>query len=240
MYQPKISQQDEYLLSRLLDGDLPADQADKLCRRMESEPNLRAAHKKMERLNQLLTARRDDQPTIDWGRFRRKVMDRVETEAPLGGRVIPFPNWLKIGAPLAAAASVVLILTAYSILTGPATKESAVPGPITVTVNTPTDQSLQSPDSSLPMVTYHRFQPTEKEAPATPKALASADRKMEETGGIGVKYRQSPELAEAIERADKMRENAPSLRRFRASVKEKQQAPPPSLPDEIFLEAPSL
>lgn len=238
MYESKISQQDEYLLSRLLDGDLPADQADGLHRRMASEPELRAAYQEMGRLDQLLSARRDDQPNVDWNRFRREVMDRVESEAPTGGSVIRFPGWLRIAAPLAAAASVVLVLTLYPIMTGgPAEKDPVTPGRVTVTVHTPQEQQAEAEDA-MPAVTFNRQQPVEQEG-AEPDVLASANRKMEETGGIEVKYQQSQELAEAIEQADRMRENAPSMRRFRASLKNQEQAPQ-SVPDDIFLESPSL
>lgn len=62
----RITQHDEYLLSRLVDGDLPGDEAESLRGRMEREPDLRAAFQSLVRLDAALKARRADQPRVDW------------------------------------------------------------------------------------------------------------------------------------------------------------------------------
>lgn len=106
----RINEHDEFLLSRWLDGDLSAAEAEALERRLEREPGLRSASEQMRRLDTLLSARRGDQPEIDWGRFRAGVMDRVRAERT-EQRIIRFPRWLPVAGALAAAAAIALVFT---------------------------------------------------------------------------------------------------------------------------------
>ena len=108
MYRP-INEQDEFLLSRLLDDDLSAEEATALRARMEREPELRGAFATMTRIDSLLTARRADQPRVDWSRFHREVMNKVEAEAarPI---TIRLAKYLRVALPLAAAAAIGLVV----------------------------------------------------------------------------------------------------------------------------------
>lgn len=108
MYRP-INEQDEFLLSRLLDNDLPAEEATALRARLERETELRGVYAAMTRIDALLTARRADQPNVDWSRFHREVMDQVEAEAarPI---TIRLANYLRVALPLAAAAAIGLVV----------------------------------------------------------------------------------------------------------------------------------
>ena len=53
----RLNENDEYLLSRLLDNDLPADQAAGLRARLQTEPELRACYDSLGRLNAALERR---------------------------------------------------------------------------------------------------------------------------------------------------------------------------------------
>ena len=63
----------------------------------------------MTRIDSLLAARRADQPRVDFSRFHRQVMDQVTAEAarPV---TIRLANFLRVAMPLAAAASIALIV----------------------------------------------------------------------------------------------------------------------------------
>lgn len=104
-----INEHDEFLLSRLLDDDLPADEAANLRARMEREPELRRAFTAMSRIDILLGARRADQPQVNWTRFHSQVMNLVEAEAarPI---TIKLSSYLRAALPLAAAAAIALVI----------------------------------------------------------------------------------------------------------------------------------
>jgi hypothetical protein len=117
-----INEQDEFLLGELLDGNLPEAEAQALRERLEREPALRSAYDEIRRLNDLLTARRADQPVVDWDRFHRQVMEAVDAEPVAAPSVIRFPMWARVAVPLAAAAAVALVVTLYD----PGTQEVVV------------------------------------------------------------------------------------------------------------------
>jgi hypothetical protein len=104
---PPIHEQDEFLLSRLLDDDLSPEESASLRARMEREPELRRAYAAMTRIESLLTARRADQPQVDWSRFHSRVMSQVEAEAAHPA-TIKLANYLRAALPLAAAAAIAL------------------------------------------------------------------------------------------------------------------------------------
>ncbi|MEP0841377.1 MAG: hypothetical protein HRF43_01545 [Phycisphaerae bacterium] len=107
----RITEQDEFLLNRLIDGDLTEGQAAELRARMELEPELRTAFRRLERLGSLLSARRADRPAVDWGAFHRQVMARVERESrPAVPLVFKLRRYLGVAVPLAAAAAIVLVV----------------------------------------------------------------------------------------------------------------------------------
>jgi len=109
---PPINEHDEFLLSRLLDNDLPPAEADALRRRIEAEPALAQAYARMAQLDSLLKARRADQPQLDWKGFHARVINQVEraAEAKASRPVIRLSRWLSIGVPLAAAAAIALVV----------------------------------------------------------------------------------------------------------------------------------
>lgn len=74
---PRISEQDEFLLSQLVDGDMPAEQAAALRERLVAEPVLRECFEAMYRVNEALKARRADQPTINIELFHDRLMQQV-------------------------------------------------------------------------------------------------------------------------------------------------------------------
>ena len=75
---PPINEHDEFLLSRLLDGDLSPAEAEALRRRIENDPGLSEAYDAMARLDDLLKGRRADHPQVDWKAFHARVVDQVK------------------------------------------------------------------------------------------------------------------------------------------------------------------
>jgi hypothetical protein len=157
-------------------------------------------------------------------------MHEVEREAAAGSRVIKLNRWLKVAAPLAMAACVALVVTAIYL---PEAKEPTELGPIDVAVNRPTE--LEDQIESRIKVQVNR--PSEASIEVAVTGAPSAEEAGE--ANIFVQYAQSTELADAVERMDRMHENEPSLRRFRASVVPN--IMPPPIPDEVlFAEEPQL
>lgn len=104
-----IDTNDELLLNRLLDDDLSPEEAVALRARLEREPDLRRAYEAITRIDALLTARRSDQPRIDWSSFHALVMDRIESEIA-GSHTIRLARFLRVALPLAAAAAIALLV----------------------------------------------------------------------------------------------------------------------------------
>jgi len=125
----RISEHDQYLLSRLLDGDLPAEEADGLRVRLEREPELNEVFEEFQQINRALMARRADQADVDFDTFHADVMEAVEAERAGAdeadtvhsgsGRILRFPGWFKTALPVAAAAAIALVVTLSDRL-GPA------------------------------------------------------------------------------------------------------------------------
>ncbi len=198
-----INEQDEFLLSRLLDGDLPAEQADALRQRMEREPELRQVYAQLTGMDKLLAGRRSDRPTLSWDTFRHEIMDQVRRQGARG-RVIRLANWLRVGVPLAAAASIVLAILVYQ--NRPAGEQPAGGGTAGVAVH---EQKSASPKDDAPLVIFHR-----------PKLMASARpvgrtetgaSRESSTGEIRVTFEKSPELTEQYHQRDQMLRSSPSI-----------------------------
>lgn len=109
---PQISEHDEFLLSRLLDNDLSPAVAETLRQRIENEPELGRAFAAMTRLDSLLKRRRADVPRVNWKTFHADVAREVARIGPYKARpqIIRFSRWLAVGLPLAAAASIALVV----------------------------------------------------------------------------------------------------------------------------------
>lgn len=183
----RIDERDEWLLNKLLDGDLTEQEEAELAARIEREPDLRASRNALARLNQALAARRADIPKVDWNRFRSRVMDSIEAQAS-AVKVIRFPRWLRVAGPLAAAAVLVLIVLAGRPPGSP--KGTGRP-------------DLADKTSGVLLVQYDR--------PDTTAALSSPQIPV-----VEVSYVKSAELQEATRRIDKARENEPSWRVYTA------------------------
>lgn len=188
----RINEQDEMLLNRLLDGDLPADETATLRRRIEHEPALRSVWERLNRIHGLLRDRRADTCEINWRRFHASVVNRIEADAVPVARVIRFPWWARMAAPLAAAAAVVLVLVlrAPHEQTKPGVPE---PGMIRVAYHAP--RSAASTAGAI-VVRIHR-----------PEASALPDGP---TAPIHVAFTRSPQLEEQIRAADNARESSTS------------------------------
>lgn len=148
----RIDEQDEFLLSRLLDNDLAAEEASALQARLEREPQLRQAYAAMTRLDTLLMARRADQPQVDWTRFHREVMDQVEAEAvrPI---TIRLAHYLRVAVPLAAAAAIALVVILWPRGSGGPIPPKGGPTGVQIALNEPTAPTNVAPGASIE---YHR------------------------------------------------------------------------------------
>lgn len=192
----RIDERDELLLSRLLDGDLTEREEAELSARIEREPDLRASHDALARLNDALVARRKDVPKVDWGRFRSRVMDSIEVPAS-SAKVIRFPSWLRVAAPLAAAAVLALI-----VLTG--LPRGSNPKPDQRTNNVVDNGPQKTAQGGVLVVKFDR------------PGNGTAPLPVVQVSDIPVSYAQSAELQEATRQIDKARESQPSWRVYTA------------------------
>lgn len=140
---PQISEHDEFLLSRLLDNDLSPAEAETLRRRIQDEPELGRTLAAMTRLDSLLKRRRADVPRVNWKTFHADVTREVARIGPYKARpqIIRLSRWLAVGLPLAAAASVALVVILHRPPTKPApgTENGGAPafGNLSVVVHRP-------------------------------------------------------------------------------------------------------
>src|SRR5689334_9992725 len=109
----RITEQDEFLLSRLLDGELDAAQADALRARVAREPVLRASFEAMGSLDRALMNRRTRQPDVDWAKFHQRIMTEIAAKQSRSTSIrifkFPPPVWYA-WAPLAAAAAIAFVV----------------------------------------------------------------------------------------------------------------------------------
>jgi hypothetical protein len=175
-----ISEHDEFLLSRLLDNDLPAAEAEALRRRIATEAGLRAAYASMARLDGLLKDRQVDQPQVDWGRFHARVIGQVESASRPAPAVIRLSRWLAVGAPLAAAAVIALVITLHPFESRQRPTGSPTPsGKVAVVVPAKTQGGELVVRVQRPV--------------AAPRASE---------GSIRIDFKRSDQLAEAIRKTD--------------------------------------
>ncbi len=181
---PRINEHDEFLLSRLLDGDLSTAEAEVLRRRLENEPGLSEAYAAMARLDGLLKGRRADQPQLDWKAFHARVVDQVKRggETRAAAPVIRLSRWLAIGLPLAAAATIALFLLFSGAGNSPIPGGGGPKGP-------------GAPPSGNLVVTIEK-----------PKAAPPTSPEP-----IRVNFKRSQQLAEAIWQEDAIREEKPHM-----------------------------
>ena len=191
----RIDEHDELLLNRLMDGDLPAEEAAALGGRLEREPELRSVYEGLVCLNALLAERRKDTCAVNWGRFHAAVMSRIEADAARPARVIRFPFWVRVAAPLAAAAAVALVvmLRAPHGTIQPAPAEQ---GTLRIAYQMP-PAAVQGGPGALVV----RFSRPGQVRPANAGPSEPA---------IQVAYARSAALEEAIRRADQARQDQPS------------------------------
>lgn len=220
-----INEQDEFLLSRLLDGDLPAEQDEALRRRMERDPELRRVYAQLAGVDKLLAGRRTDRPEVQWGAFRREIMDRVRRQ-DTRGRVIRLASWLRVGVPLAAAASIALAVFVYQYRS--AREQPVGDRPVTVVVHDPVrDQAPSTATEEEPVVIFHR--PAALAATARLTAHTETGARTSPADEIEVIFEKSPELTEQYRQRDQMLRGSPSMQYHVGS--------PPVIPpdvDELF------
>lgn len=112
----------EFLISRYIDGDLSETERREFERALRDDAALVRLLEDYRRTDAMVKALRDTGPELDWERFACEVGRRRESEAVRRGRFLV--HWWR--APLAAAAAIALVCTAYfTFLNGPS--GSAVP-----------------------------------------------------------------------------------------------------------------
>ena len=222
----RISEQDEFLLSCLIDGDLSPEQASRLRERMEREPELRAAFTSLNRVNELLAVRRADRPSVDLRALHTQVMRQVEERAARPS-ILRLPFWVRVAMPLAAAAAVALVVTAnLNRHSGPATGGAMTVARNDVTPAQPAPSPTVQPIQRTPSVAQSRHNTP------TPRQLAQAgdqgrnravvrfNRPTDASARsqVHVSYVRSAELAQAMKARDDERRSRPSWTSYVAEV----------------------
>jgi negative regulator of sigma E activity len=185
----RINEQDELLLNRLLDGDLPAADSAVVRQRLEREPELRSVWERLNRIDALLRNRRAATCEIDWGRFHASVVNELVSEAVPVARVIRFPWWARVAVPLAAAAAVALVVV-LKAPHAPVKPGTSGPGVLRVAYHAPAAATPSVPGAMV--VRFHR-----------PGSSAMADQ----SAAPYVAFTRSSQLEEQIRAADTAREN---------------------------------
>ncbi len=199
-----ISEHDEFLLSELLDGNLPDEQSVALRERMTREPELARAYESLARVDQLLAARRGVRPAFDFHRLQEAVMSDVRRRSGWRTALYRFPLWARYAAPLAAAAAISLAV----LLNSPAGPQPVSPAHDTVANNTVAnnDPSPGQGDDATNAV-----------APATPEIRVvvqfNRPQPTPQSGRITVAYaRSDQQLAEHYRQFDETRRSRPVKR----------------------------
>lgn len=209
----RITEQDEFLLSRLLDDDLPADEAKALRARLEREPELRVAYEAFRKIDRALASRRADRPDINFDDFHAEVMQAVEAEALTTtasgeGWILKFPGWFKVGLPLAAAAAIALVVTTWDrsitqedpgqdVMRSPvAVEESERAGDGTQIVQI-TDPRKETRESGRIMVQFNR-----------PSGVIEPERNIVR---VNVNFQRSDTLARQVEQEDNAQKTRPAI-----------------------------
>ncbi len=193
----RIDEHNEFLLSQLIDGDLPADQAAALRERLTREPALQEAYEALTQVDRLLVGQTRTLPQVDWRRFQARVMERaipVQSNSA-SPKVIRLPRWARVAMPVAVAASMAWLLML-----------AVLPSP------------THGPAEPIEIV-FHSPQPTSPGTEASPEILIvqydrSSPAAQEDRGDLQVAFPRSPELALEIRRVDEAREALPSWHLF--------------------------
>ena len=199
----RIDEQDELLLNRLLDGELANDEAVLLQARLDREPGLKRVYEQLVRLETTLADRAQQTPMVAWAPFHDRIMRALQEEAP-AKKTIRFPVWLRVSAPMAAAAAVVLAV----LLHHPADQPSGSNVPRVIVHQPQPIQPLPiqlQPTRAQPVPTLVVQFQRPNVPPASPNAKATS---------TDVAYTRSQELQEAIRDIDKKRESSPSWRLY--------------------------
>jgi negative regulator of sigma E activity len=204
-----LSEHDEFLLSQLLDGDLPPADAELLQARIAREPELSKAFAQMRRLNGALLDGRTAQPQVDLASLHSEIMEAIE--ASRSPAIIRFPMWTRAAGLLAAAAAIVLFFTVYKPAGAP-----HVEAPIQIVQNPPSRAipTIPLPEHATP-------------APAiAPTAVAMAPNpdipsmnvrvrfnrpSPPRTNDIKISYVRSDSLATAMKARDTERQSRPTV-----------------------------
>lgn len=201
----RISEQDEFLLSQLLDGGLPEVEAAAVRARILREPELRAALADLERLNGVLVGQRSRQAAVDFAALRRDIMDEVE--AARRPAIIRFPMWGRMAGLVAAAAAIAIVVGIYHRAGTPDTPR------IEVAVNQPAQQPEPGPAISIPDPTPAPQLADARQEPA-PLVVRfnrpSAPRDTRAT--FKVSYARSDDRATAVKARDTEYRSRPSVR----------------------------
>jgi len=105
------TEQQEFLLSQYLDGDLDEAARRELQRQLEADPKLAARLEKLRQADRLVQAWAGPAPELDWDRFA----------AEAARRRAGYETWrrrsriLRLYAPLSAAAAIALAVTVYFV-----------------------------------------------------------------------------------------------------------------------------
>lgn len=227
-----ISEQDEFLLSQWLDGDLDASEREALAARLEREPALRASLDEMRRVDAVLASQRTRQPVVDYAALRADIMAQVhEAAAPA---IIRFPLWKWAGGAVAAAAAIALVL----VLNRPAPQKPDTP--VFVEESQPVQQLV---DNGQPAPQPKHVSPTDNtpappalamhRSPQTPAPVVRFNRRGTNTpreAVVAVKFVQSEELAKGIQSRDRERRSQPSWLYATEKPKARSAAAAPSSP----------
>jgi len=199
----RLAEQDEFLLSQLLDGDLPPEESAALRDRLAREPALRGAYDALVRVDAALLDQRDELPAVDWDSFHGRVMDAVSAEGAHEAPPIRFPFWARTGGPLATVAAIALLVTVYRMTPEQADDPLSSGG-----------RSLVQLDPSTDVESARAFLPTEPVV-ETPTRLAVQFARPRVNRGsktpvVRVRYQRSEQTAGAIAKMDEEARNRPS------------------------------
>lgn len=241
---PPIEESDEFALSRLLDGDLPADETEAVRARLGRDAGLRDRLDALARVDALLARHRADQPDIDYDRFRHEVMQRVAEEPARRERTIRFPTWLRIMAPMAVAAAIALVVLLRP--QGPVLPdEGAQPGSGSVASDDrPADQQpaiakVAPPEESRTTVAVADRSTVRGGSTIMVRVNRPGAPARDEQARRRVVYTRSDELARITRRDDEQQRSRPSRTLFFALASQPP-APEPPAQDIGFLDAAPL
>lgn len=244
-----VSEQDEFLLSRMLDRDLTGEEESALLRRLAAEPALKMSYRSLAEVNDALAARRGDVPDVDYDGFHERVMEQVEAETGEAARVVRFPAWARVAAPLAAAAAIVLAVwfqpgsvptsvtppgvgpVAQRDVTPPVVEETTAVDP-TVLANAAPSTSVEIVRTTLAAARYPDVVVVNLTGDSTGLGRGRA-ADAGDASAIKVSFARSTDLANATQKVDDERARQPSRKVFFAAAAPARTAPA-NLAGEMF------